>query len=1248
MTVATLVDQERARLRRLHLAAGLALAIAATLALVALGAWVLGRSRWIALPRVAPFAVWAIVVIADAVVLWWTWRRLARTTARAAVASAIEREQSLRTGALRGVLEVEGSGALARRAADAMATRLAPAGARLAPRTRRGAARVVLQAGLAAGVAVLALGAVRPAFSDGLRAIISPVHAWRGTLLAPIAFRDLPSHVVRGESLTLDVDAPGRSAITVSARATGEGWRTVRVAVDRRSGRARVPLGAVAADVSIVATDGRASSDTAVVRATDRPFLGGVAMRAVYPAYLGRAPEALPVGEPARVPRGTRVEISGRASTELRDVRLTSGRDTVPLAARGRAFDGAIEALASGRWAWTAVGVGGPVRDVPLPIELDVVPDSAPRAEIIDPPTDTIIAPDESVSVHAAANDDRGLASVELRSWKVSAGGGAEAPVVARLTTSAGLAWDGQVPLDLTQRGLQPGDVLHVQATATDNSPWAQRGSSRELLLRVPTLEERRAIARAAADSAASNATATARAQQALEQRTEEAARDRGQRNQAQSGRNGETNESSAQSKSDQTMSYDAAEKARAVAKDQQALVDRVKNLQQSARQLEQQLKAAGALDTALARQLHDAQQLLRDALTQELLQQMQKLQDATKQLSGEQSRDAMRDLTAMQQKLREQLEKSAEMLRRAALEGAMQTLHDEAKEIAAREQQLADSSANGKTDAQRAEAKQLADRSQRFSDDVQQLQGRLEREKAREGADRTAEARRRADASEEALRNALGEKSGDRTKAGEKRQPSSANKGVDSAAVRQRGDSSAAGAQPPGDPQRGAGRSADAKPGDAKPGDAKPGDAKPGDAKPGDAKPGDAKTADAKGGEKQAGASAGAQQRSGQQGAERQGSQPSAGDKRQSGSPSAESGGDQQESSGAEQSPSGERSGMRQGAQSAAQQMQRAAQAMQEARDRQVQSWKQELTQELDRAIQETLAMAREESSLEQQARSGQSSSDDVRGRQSALQQGLDKTAQRLQQQSQKTSLLSGRAQRAVDDARQKVSQATQSVSDPQRTGSQPASALGEAADALNRAAASLARDREKANSASSASGFAEMLQQMQELAKKQGGINSQAAGLLPMPGGQPAPGMEATARALARAQRQVANQLDELGDDAGGDKAAELAREARQLADALDNGRIDASTVARQQQLFRRLLDAGRTLEKDERDDPNKREAKAAVGAEALLPTNTDASGRAALRYREPTWDELRGLTPDERRAIIDYFKRLNAQNP
>jgi len=233
------------------------------------------------------------------------------------------------------------------------------------------------------------------------------------------------------------------------------------------------------------------------------------------------------------------------------------------------------------------------------------------------------------------------------------------------------------------------------------------------------------------------------------------------------------------------------------------------------------------------------------------------------------------------------------------------------------------------------------------------------------------------------------------------------------------------------------------------------------------------------------------------------------------------------------------------------------------------------------------------------------------------------------------------------MTEAQQKVSDAMQATGE-QRNSQQAAGALGEAADALNRAAASLARDREKANTSSSATGFAEMMQQLQEMAKKQGSINAQAQGLLPGMGQPMSSQQQATSRALAREQRQVAQQLDEVGEAVGGDRAAQLAKEAKALAEALEGGRLDGTTIARQQQLFRKLLDAGRSLEKEEREDTDKRQATSAKGGNEVKPDNTNATGKATTKFREPSWDELRGLSADERRAILEYFKRINAANP
>jgi len=1196
MTPLEFVERERIRLRRLHIIAGVSLALAITFTALALAALFFGNARWIALPRSAPFAVWILIAILDAAVIVWSWRRLTGDVTRGGVAATIEREQSLRAGALRGALEVADRGALGRHAATEMSTRLRGAGPMLAPASRKRARRNAGRTFAAATISVMLLAGLTPIFGDGLLALLLPVKAWNGTLLPKIEFRGLPQQVMRGEELSLDITAPRRKQLTLTQRTTGEGWRTTTVPVSR-DGSVRTKVGPMRGDLLIVASDGRASTDTALIRVTDRPFVGAISMRATYPAYLGRAAEGLPVGEPARVPQGTVVDLSGRASTELRTIQLVGAKESMALRPSGHAFSGRFTATQTGKWSWSAVGSLGPIADVPLPLELEVVPDSVPRVELVSPASDTLVAGGDRIPLRLTVTDDHGIARVELQSWKQ--GAGSAATVVQPLSGPQSTVWNGGALLDLAPRDLQPGDALHVKVVAIDNSPWAQKGESRELLLKIPTMEERRAMARDAADSAVREAQATASAQKSLQQRTDDASKDRGQRaNSAKSGETAASADSKANGGQQSSMSFESAEQARAVAKEQRALTDRVKNLEAQAKALQEQLRQAGALDSSLARQLRDAQEMLRQALTPELMEQMKKLEDAAQQLSGEQARQAMKDLAAMQQRLREQLEKSAEMLKRAAFEGAMQTLKDEAKDIADRERKLADSvkaSGDKPNDGQQNQARQLADRSDRLSDDVKKLEDRLAREKAEPGAKRADQARQHSEASAEKMKEAAG----DRSKAGEQREN---------------------------------GDSARAANGQRQPNEQRSGQ-----------------------GERQQ------QQQSGQQQTNKQNGQSQSGQKQQAGGEQRNQSQDGQRSSGSQgqrsqdgkqgqrgqQGQQGGQQPMEQNARDAASQMEQAAQAMQDARDAQVSEWKKELTGDLDQTIQELLQMAREESAMEQKARSGDGKPDEMRGQQSAVKQGVDEAAQRMQKAGQKSQLLSGRSQRAMSEAQQKVAQATQQMSE-QRGAQQSASSLGDAAESLNRAAASLARDRERVNSASSASGFAEMLQQLQEMAKKQGSINAQAQGLMPMPGGQMSGEMQATARALARQQRGVAQQLDEMGEGAGGDRAAQLAKEARQLADALEGGRIDGTTLARQQQLFRRLLDAGRSLEKDERDDSNKREAKSAKGDEQFAPTNTGATGKNGSKFREPNWNELRGLTADERRAILDYFKRINEQKP
>ena len=126
------------------------------------------------------------------------------------------------------------------------------------------------------------------------------------------------------------------------------------------------------------------------------------------------------------------------------------------------------------------------------------------------------------------------------------------------------------------------------------------------------------------------------------------------------------------------------------------------------------------------------------------------------------------------------------------------------------------------------------------------------------------------------------------------------------------------------------------------------------------------------------------------------------------------------------------------------------------------------------------------------------------------------------------------------------------------------------------------------------------------------------------------------------------MAAKLDDVADKDDSGRADELAKEARQIAQALEAAQIDQTMLARQQMLFRKMLDAGKLLEEDQREDTGKREAKAWTGTDVFTPQGTSASGRAASKYAAPTWNDLRFLTPEERRLVLEYFKKINAERP
>ncbi len=138
---------------------------------------------------------------------------------------------------------------------------------------------------------------------------------------------------------------------------------------------------------------------------------------------------------------------------------------------------------------------------------------------------------------------------------------------------------------------------------------------------------------------------------------------------------------------------------------------------------------------------------------------------------------------------------------------------------------------------------------------------------------------------------------------------------------------------------------------------------------------------------------------------------------------------------------------------------------------------------------------------------------------------------------------------------------------------------------------------------------------------------------------------------QALAAQQQRIARELEGINRSVGPrgqvlGRLDAMSKQAEEIARDLRRGQMNEGILQRQERLFRRLLDAGRTLEKDE----------FAKERRAERPTTTEINRPGALpddllrgpRYPHPAAEDLRRFSPAFRRLILDYFDRLNGLEP
>lgn len=330
--------------------------------------------------------------------------------------------------------------------------------------------------------------------------------------------------------------------------------------------------------------------------------------------------------------------------------------------------------------------------------------------------------------------------------------------------------------------------------------------------------------------------------------------------------------------------------------------------------------------------------------------------------------------------------------------------------------------------------------------------------------------------------------------------------------------------------------------------------------------------------------------------------------------------------------------------AQEAAEQMQEAAREMQEAMQQMAQEQMQAQQEALMSTADDALSLARRQNELREEM---QGASQDelaaMRAEEASLLAGVQNMAENLQ-------LATEGAMGANRDLSAQIGLAMESLQNTieamgsRRGASSPTAQAEQAIGDLNQLALMAIAGAESMGQQGQGQSGEDVSEQLEQLAQQQGDLMNQSTQMMPMQ--LPQEAMSQQMQQMQSGQESVASDLGELADEPGSEESLgdlqQLAQEAQAIAEAMAQGRLTPEVVQRQERLFHRLLDAGRSLEREEFSEERESEESGDFERGDVLSLTADQMG--VIRFEVPDGAELQQLSPAVRQLVLQYFERLN----
>ncbi len=421
------------------------------------------------------------------------------------------------------------------------------------------------------------------------------------------------------------------------------------------------------------------ASDVFHITVVHEPIVKTFQIELKYPAYTQLPSQTLEANTgDAEVLYGTEIEFNGESNKSLSEAHLIfEGTDPIHLNIDAETnFNGSFVAKEAGTYHIHIQDVDGLANSDPLTYTINVFKDSPPQVEIIEPGRDIVLDNDMLVNLKVEATDDYGLQTLQLvhRIQKETANDKiVTLKQVPATTTPPQSSLFISYSWDIDPIGLFPGETLsyYVQALDTDDVSGPNIGKSRTFTLRFPTLDE------LYEDIAAEQETEQHSLDELFDEQTEAT---------------GIVDQLLEKVRKFKEFSLTDKKLMQQVVASQKEIERKANELINEMEQTATDMEKNQLFEPETIQKYQELQELMKEALSEEHQDLMQKLAEAMAKQQLSEQENAMTEANFNQEQFQQQIERLKSLYEQLIMQQKLEAAAKQAKELAEQQKQLVDS----------------------------------------------------------------------------------------------------------------------------------------------------------------------------------------------------------------------------------------------------------------------------------------------------------------------------------------------------------------------------------------------------------------------------------------------------------------------------------------------------------------------------------------------------------------------------